>query len=171
MVRHLALSLILLASSLAHATSVRTLGVTELTRSATLVVLGVADQGQSYWHGGRILTRTPIAIEEVWLGQQVPGNVVEITSLGGIVGGIGQVVSGATVLRPGSRVVLFLRAAGERLVPVELGQGVFYAEANAHGVVRVARDKRADTGHAASIPPSMTLDELRDQVAEARRAQ
>ncbi len=154
----------------AHATSVRPLSIDDLARDATLVVVGHSDVGESHWQGGRIVTRTRVQVLETWVGGTTPGDVIEVTTLGGVVGEIGQMVSGAAPLYAGERLVLFLRAAGERLVPIELGQGVFYVARGADGVDRVARHKDADAASATARMLPSTLDELRQRTLEAKHA-
>ncbi len=113
------------ASTPALATTAARASLPELVAGADLVVLGTAGTPASEWDGGRIVTRVPVTVEEVWAGD-APATVVEVVTLGGVVGEIGQTVSGAPRLRRGERVVLCLRQREGRLRVVEMTQGAFF---------------------------------------------
>jgi len=168
MVRRLAALLSVLWPLGLGATSIRPLDVSALSRNADLIVVGIAESAASSWDGGRIRTRTAVRLTEVWAGAAEVGSTLEVTTLGGVVGDIGQRVSGAAELGVGRELVLFLRRASGRVVPVELGQGVFYVSRGADGVAKVARSADAD-GAGRIVLPS-TLAALRDATLESRRA-
>ncbi len=166
----LALGLVLAAAG-AAAMSTRVAGLSELATRADLVVLGTATTRESFWSGGRILTRVRVTAEEVWSGDARPGDSVEVLTLGGEVGGIGQSVAGSVAVSPGERVALMLAGDAKRgFFPLGLWQGVV----RVRGAGESARVERAvpDVRVVGELPASLpsTLAELRSAVLEAIRA-
>lgn len=90
----------------AHALPSRDLTLEELVTSAQLIAVVRIEQSAGEWQEGRILTRHEATVEQRWSGRA--DERVEISTLGGFVGDIGQRVSGQVDLRPGERLVVFL---------------------------------------------------------------
>jgi hypothetical protein len=127
-------AVLLFVSTPASATLMRAHSVESLTRAASLVVRGRVLGSAAAWNEAhnRIYTHTEIRLEAVWHSADAsPGDTVVVRTLGGVVDGIGQRVSGVPRFEPGSDVVLFLtdlpRGAGYRVVG--LSQGAFRVEA------------------------------------------
>lgn len=97
-------------SSVAQATTARRASLTELVHGSDLVLLGTTEEQESFWDGGRIYTRSTVRVEEVWAGTAPKGETVDVLTLGGVVGDLGQRVSGVAKLPVGGRVVLFLQS-------------------------------------------------------------
>lgn len=167
--------LLMLAAAPAHATSVMYRTLRELTHDSQVVVQGQVTELESFWQGTRIYTRSRVALEDVWLGATPPTPYVDVITLGGVVGTIGQRVDGVAALPLHQRVVLQLRArdAGE-YVPVALAQGVWLVDpaASTGGVTHVSRPS-ADRvvlrpGQVPDIMPN-TLADLKRAILEAAR--
>ncbi len=123
--RWLALPCLLGLATPALATTARLAPLDELSRRAELVVVGWAGDKTAVWEGTRIVTHTAVEVEEVWAGQ-AHDDTLDVVTLGGVVGGIGQAVAGAPSLQPGERFVLLLaRDRQGRYHPLDLWQGVF----------------------------------------------
>ncbi len=163
----------LLACSTAQATTLRALSSEELATAAERIVLGTLESRASYWDGTRIYTRHVIQVEETWHGP--PTDRLEVLTLGGVVGAIGQRVVGTARLRVGDRVVLFLAAGGgEELFTIGMAQGAFHVEeGDPEGSDTSAPELiRPATGlHLVGETPirPQTLGALRALVEEARR--
>lgn len=84
----------------------RNLTLEELITSSRLVAVVRVEQSAGEWQEGRILTRHEARVEALWVGEA--NDRIEITTLGGAVGDIGQRVSGQVTLRPGERLAVFL---------------------------------------------------------------
>ena len=112
------LALLLLASIPVYATIVRHVPLEEQAHSADAVVVAVAgNQSCSFGAGGGIIyTDTQFTVERWVKGQG--GARVTSRQLGGVVGDIGQSVSGSPVFETELRYVLFLEARGDGLYRV-----------------------------------------------------
>lgn len=114
----------LLAPLAASATTVRLLSHDQLIAHADSIVVGRVESRECFWRGTRIFTRHRVAIEQTWLGEERA--TLEVLTLGGVVGEIGQHVAGAAQLRTGERVVLYLAEGPEGGTwVVGMWQGVF----------------------------------------------
>ena len=100
-------------------------------RESQWIVLGTTGESTSYWQDGRILTRVSIAVEEVWVGE-LTDTTVDVVTLGGTIGEIGQRVDGALRFGTGQRVVLCLQRHAGVLRVVEMAQGAFILEEGAN---------------------------------------
>lgn len=131
----------LLAAGQAHATAVRGHSVEELTLLAPHIVHGKVGQVQSRWDDGyrSISTYVEIRVTERLKGKA--SGVILVKQPGGIVGEIGQKVSGAAAFVPDEEVVLFLEETGERDVfgVMTLAAGKVAFEKNRRGEVRAKR--------------------------------
>jgi hypothetical protein len=113
---------------LAHATTARPLDIRALTTAADAVVFGQVLESQSFWQGAQIMTLAQVRVGEIWRGT-VAQPTVDVLTLGGLVGDIGQRVDGAGSLPVGRQVVLHLRhtSTGEFL-PLGMAQGIWLVE-------------------------------------------
>ena len=158
--RPIVVFLVLAHAAAAQATVARRAPLSDLVQRADLVVVATVGATESFWRDQRILTRVELGIEDVWHGRA--DQRIEVVTLGGTVGDIGQIVHGAPRLSPGARVVLFLRArASGELRVLELSQGVFYVERS--GVRRDFHGLRL-VGDAPPVP--RMLVELEHRVRE-----
>ncbi|HET6923699.1 MAG TPA: hypothetical protein VFI16_11190 [Anaeromyxobacteraceae bacterium] len=107
----------------ARGSVVAEMDLAELCRSADIVIHGQVVSAESAWEGGAIATRSTVVAWRSLKGAS-RGQVVVRTS-GGVVGGIGQRVSGEAVLGPGQEVLLFLEGAGPDFRPVGMARGAF----------------------------------------------
>lgn len=134
MLRASLLALLVLIPAVLGATTMRRLSLEELAQRAELVVLATPGERGSFWVGGRIYTRTRVAVEEVWVGEAEAGRGVSVLTLGGVVGTIGQRVDGEARLPPGKRSVLFLvrdaKLEGYRVLGMEQGEWLVPAPAS-----------------------------------------
>ncbi|MFO0624447.1 MAG: hypothetical protein U0325_02430 [Polyangiales bacterium] len=117
--RHL-LPMVLLTASLrpapARATVMLHRSADELAAMADAVVVGTAQRddrgavaGSARWVSGRIVTDVAVTVHVPIAGPWAAGTSVTLRLPGGVVGDVGQTVSGAPVFRPGESYVLFLQ--------------------------------------------------------------
>lgn len=101
------------------------LSMDELVSAASYVVVATAAERRSQWEevGGsrRIVTYTRLTIDRVVAGQ--PDGEIWVRTLGGVVGDIGQYVSGDAQLTPGKQAMLFLFKARSAVVVAGMAQG------------------------------------------------
>lgn len=119
----LSLAALTLASSLALATVVLSLSFEELTARAPLVVHATVHASNTDWdqEHAKIWTWTELVVKDTLKGERV--STVLVKQPGGMVGEVGQHVSGAATFAPGEEVVLFLEPAPDERgawVPVSL---------------------------------------------------
>ncbi|HEY6558554.1 MAG TPA: hypothetical protein VI072_14830 [Polyangiaceae bacterium] len=134
----------LLVTPSARATLSRAVSLDELSRASTTAAIVLPLQQRSEWQAKRIVTFTRVRVERVVAGQSVTSEI-EIRTFGGVVGNIGQTVSGEADLVVGQRSLMFLR---------ELGAGSALVTARAQGVFRI------EVGSAARVLASQRLGEL-----------
>lgn len=108
----------------------------ELSASSSHVVVAVAGEKRSAWEdlpgGRRIVTYTRFRIERS-VGDS-PGEEIEVRTLGGVVGNIGQLVNGDAKIGKGERALIFLlKTAKNTFVVNGLAQGHFPIRPDAQG--------------------------------------
>jgi hypothetical protein len=131
---------------LATATTLRPMGLEQLTTSSTAIVIGQAQGSRSHWNTAhtRIVTDVEFAVDQVVKGE--PTARVVITQLGGEVDGVRMTVPGTPVFSTGEEALLFLWRGKSSAVQVTgLEQGRFQI---LHDPVTGARyvERRADGG-------------------------
>ena len=109
-----------------------------LVRDTTSVGVATPIEQHAVWEGPRIVTYTRVQMESAVAGELKTSADTWVVTLGGIVGGVGQVVDGEAVLRIGVPSLLFLRPdsgnAGVHIVtaraqgqfPITLGAGTHH---------------------------------------------
>ncbi len=109
--RLLSLSVALAVPGSALATVVLSMSMEEMTARVPLVVHGTVHRVDVQWDDGRakIWTHTEVVVRETLKGS--PRTTVLVKQPGGVVGAVGQQVSGAAQFTPGEEVVLFLEPA------------------------------------------------------------
>ncbi|MRG93282.1 hypothetical protein [Polyangium spumosum] len=119
----------------------------ELVGSSSYVVVAKASERQSMWedtpNGRRIVTYTRLDVEQSVVGE--PGTSVWVRTLGGVVGEVGQWVSGEAVIKPGERSLLFLRKTPTTVVVTAMAQGHYPVLATVEGVPKLAASPDAGT--------------------------
>ena len=170
--RLILLLLTLWSSGTALASRVQRARLDDLTRGAQLVILGTLLTREAYWEGGRILTRNVVRVDETWAGAKPATETVEAVTLGGIVGNIGQQVSGEAVVPADTPAVLFLSAQHGVYRVVGLSQGVFAVTAGAGGTQLITRrlDGLEWAGGSGPERVPTSLEDLRARVREMDRA-
>lgn len=111
----------------------------ELAREADAVVVATPlDARVSRWQGGRIVTDVTVRVDAVLTGRIVASRDLVVRIPGGVVGDVGQSLSGAPTLTAGAPAVLFLTAprSGARAV-LSLSAGVLPVSALPSGAVVV----------------------------------
>jgi len=97
----------------------------ELVAVSSYVVVATPSEQHSAWEdlpgGRRIVTYTKLTIDRSVVG--APGGEMWVRTLGGVVGNIGQAVSGEAQLFPGKKSLLFLAKTNEAVVVTALAQG------------------------------------------------
>jgi hypothetical protein len=133
----------------AHAAVSVLLSLNELVSASAHVVVATAGESRSVWEdlpgGRRIVTYTRFQVERS-IGGASPGEAVEVRTLGGVVGSIGQAVTGDAKIAKGERALLFLASLAKTekgFVVAGMAQGHFPLRADAKGTVRLAPSPNA----------------------------
>jgi len=165
--RLLFLLLLLVAPLQASASSARQADLKQLVTLSSDIVVGQVQHRQSFWQGQRIYTKHIVSVDDTWRGPSTQKSV-EVLTLGGVVGDLGQHVAGSPKLQLGDQIVLFLaRDSRQGLHPVGLSQGVFYigaATAKGHPAYRDLREFDFLGNQPETFPT--TLEDLRARVKE-----
>jgi hypothetical protein len=116
---------LLVFASPALATTMVALDVPTLTQKADVIVRGTVRSSGARWSGDnrRIFTQVEIDVVESLKGE--PLKTVSVVQPGGVVGDIGQKVSGVATYEEGEEVVLFLARRGPLFQTLGLAQGKF----------------------------------------------
>jgi hypothetical protein len=164
------------------ATVMRYLEIEELARLSTDVLHGQVVSTKTYWDEShtRILTAVRVQITEAFKGSAKPNEIVTITQAGGELDGLRQDYSGRPIFTVGEAVVIFtkpgrrgdhiviglkqgkLRVAGTEALRDFSGITLLEQRASAPGTARAA------TGQPTRVQTRLTLNELRQRVANAR---
>ncbi len=163
----------------AQATTMLREEVPELTRSSDAVVRGKVVRTESRWSSDRMRIYTEIELEVSESLKGAPAKRITLVQPGGVVGDIGQTVSGLASFSPGEDVVVFLRKKGPRFAVNGLGQGKYAVRPGKDGKTPLAVPQ--DLGDAelldpntqqkvSSGRPTLALSELRRQVKAAAQA-
>ena len=116
------------------------LSLDELVATSKYVVVGTAMERYSVWEdlagGRRIVTYTRMKVENAVVG--AAGGEVMVRTLGGVVGRIGQQVSGEASISLGSTSMLFLADADGALVVSGMAQGHYPIVSDSKGPSRLA---------------------------------
>lgn len=152
----------------------------ELLLASSYVVVGTAGERKSVWEdlpsGKRIVTYTKIKVDESLVG--APGKEVTVRTLGGVVGDVGQAVSGEAQIAAGSKSVLFLMKSGDTVVVAAMAQGHYPVKTDENGKTTLRASP--DTGTQIQTPgPTVTardqlvgksLDTAKASIAAAKKA-
>lgn len=132
----------------ALATTLLAQDLESLSRRADAVVQGRVKRLQSRWNGDRtrIFTEVELEVSEALKG--APGKTVTLIQPGGVVGEIGQRVSGLASFEPGEEVVVFLEKRSE---------ASYHVAGMAQGKLRV---ERSSDGRAAFAVPEPAMEAL-----------
>ena len=97
-----------LLDAFARAATQRALDLPALVEGADIIIVGRAVEAETAWNPEhtRIYTHTTFTVEESLKGEQQDTLVIE--TLGGIAEGLGMIVPGMPVFRPGERDVIFV---------------------------------------------------------------
>jgi hypothetical protein len=173
----------LLAGLSAGATTLLAMDVPGLARGADAVVHGSVTRLDSHWTGDhlRIVTDIELEVTEALKGS-VPKRLT-VVQPGGVVGDIGQTVSGLASFKLGEEVVVFLeRRAGDSFLVSGMAQGKFRVERSSDGKAAFAvpdsvgdallldpqTHQPVSSPKLAPRPP--TLEELKVQIKAAIKA-
>ena len=156
------------------------LSLEEMTAASTAVVVGTASESKSQWEdlagGRRIVTYTKIKVDKTIAGSA--GTEVWVRTLGGVVGKLGQAVSGEAQLTAGSKSVLFLSKRGDVTVVTGMAQGHYPIKVDDKGVSRLKASPdvgaqlrpNGPTVAARDVLVGQTLDAAVTAIAKARKA-
>ncbi|MEM6732633.1 MAG: hypothetical protein AAF658_13830 [Myxococcota bacterium] len=155
---------VFLTSAAALATPARNLTLAELVKGSNLIATGTVQQSAGEWQDGRILTRHEFVLDDVWNGKAK--GTVELTTLGGFVGDIGQRVSNQVDLREKERILTFLvwDPLSDSYRIVGASNGVYRIQTSNDGTLRLFGDADSSPGQ----PPALV--ELKTRVEELARA-
>jgi hypothetical protein len=133
-----AAALMVSAPAVVVADTARLLPIEELVAHADVVVTAEVVDTSSRWDGGHIVTDATLRVDRCVTGAcSAAGETMTVTSLGGVVDGIGQRVSGATTWDVGQDVLVFVADLDANPRVVAMSQGVFGVEATDSGPVAV----------------------------------
>ncbi len=138
---------LLVFASPALATTMVALDVPTLTLKAEVIVRGTVRSSSAHWSGDnrRIFTQIEIDVSESLKGE--PLKTLSVVQPGGVVGDVGQRVSGVASYEEGEEVVLFLSRRGPMFQTLGMAQGKF-------------RVLRSSDGKAAFVTPDSEGDAL-----------
>ncbi|MBM4781242.1 MAG: matrixin family metalloprotease [Archangiaceae bacterium] len=114
-----------LVATASQATTMLSLELEALIDTSDAVARVRVERTQAMWSqdGSRIVTEVTLAVLDGWKGGVK--QTVTVFLPGGVVGRVGQRVEGTPRLEPGSELIVFLEARGDRFVLTGLSQGVF----------------------------------------------
>jgi len=117
----------------------------QLVESADAIVVGRVVARRAAWNDEqtRIYTHYTVEVEHTVKGFAVPR--IELTELGGQVGGLAMEVDGAPVYEPGEEAVIFLHADRGRVMTLRWFQGKLPIVRDRRGVGRVTLPGSAAT--------------------------
>ncbi|MBL8935314.1 MAG: matrixin family metalloprotease [Archangium sp.] len=123
--RRLAMMATVLVATASQATTMISLELESLIDGSDAVARVRVERTQAMWSadGSRIVTEVTLAVLDGWKGGVK--QTVTVLLPGGVVGRVGQRVEGVPRLEPGSELIVFLEARGDRFVLTGLSQGVF----------------------------------------------
>jgi hypothetical protein len=122
---------VLVTRGAAFGTTVLKLSFEELVRKSGRIILGRCLSTESRWNQGNTLiyTYSRFAVSDNFKGQA--NGFVDVVTMGGVVDGITQTISGMPQFEVNEEVVLFLEPSKRNLwQPVGLSQGKFRIEKN-----------------------------------------
>lgn len=120
----------------------------ELLRDSSSVAVVSGLEQRSAWEDGRIYTYTRVRCDRALAGELKPGAEAWIRTMGGVVGDVGQSVSGEPSVGVGAPSVVFLHAGPA---------GTLEVTARAQGQFPVVRDPVTKVEHAARAPDVAAL--------------
>jgi len=168
--------LVLLSASPSWASTMLKTNLDQLSVKSDVVVRGKVTKKQSRWikGGGRIITDIEVQVTEALKG--APARTITIRQPGGVVGDIGQKVSGLASFEQGEDIVVFLRQLPGNSFDVNgMGQGKFRLKKSSDGKELAVPDVLEGTRlldpvtHQTVAPETqpIALDALRAKVREA----
>ena len=106
------------------------ISIEELARKADTIVLGTVTQQASAWDDQHTAIHTDVTVEVEQVLTGLPGEVVTLRVLGGVVGGVGMGTSNDATFRVGERVIVCLDTNAVPNTVVGMQQGKFTVEDN-----------------------------------------
>jgi hypothetical protein len=179
----LGLALGVWGTSSASASVAVALDLEALTQSAEDVVLAeCVREGSRYDEAGRIVTDVTLEVHDALKGSHLPGEQVELTLLGGVVGDVGMRVPGEAHLPVGREAIVFAHRANDGRVrtvgmaqgvlPVERASGRAMVHPGARGLHLVAGTTGTRTARATgALDEPAPLDEVLDRIRSIVAAQ
>jgi len=110
--------------------AMRNLSIEELARKADAIVLGTVTQQASAWDDQHTAIHTDVTVEVEQVLTGLPGEVVTLRVLGGVVGGVGMGTSNDATFLVGERVIVCLDTNAVPSTVVGMQQGKFTVEDN-----------------------------------------
>ena len=132
---------LLLTALPARSTVLLFLDISQLTQKSSAVIQGQVIKQRVFVGKDYIWTDSFVKVTENLKGKMVPGRVMVLRQLGGETPRVGMKVAGMARFKPGEKVLVFARSAGNQLfVPVGACLGKFSIYKTAKGTQRVRRD-------------------------------
>lgn len=163
-------------ASTAAATTMLAQDIEALSRGADAVVQGTVTKVESRWTADKLRIVTVVELEVSEALKGAPGRTATLIQPGGVVGDVGQKVSGLASFAPGEEVVVFLeRRGGGTFHVAGMAQGKFRVERSSDGQATFAIPEHVDAVlldpiTREPVEPSaraMRLEELKQRVRAA----
>lgn len=136
-----------LVSLPAHATTFVALSFEQLVDQSSLIAYGRVIDVRSQWTDDRRFIETTVSFAVIDSLKGGAGETIAFTVPGGQVGRYLNVIPGAPVFTPGDLAVVFLTSRAGRLpITTGLTQGVYRAQREADGQIRVAAPALGSSG-------------------------
>jgi hypothetical protein len=165
----------LFVSTLVFATTAVSLDLNQLTLSSNAIYRATVISVDSRWttDHSRIITDATLEVIEVFKGEKK--SVAVVMQPGGVVGEIGQAVSGTAQFKVGEEVIVFLEARGPNFTVSGLSMGKFSVQRSTDGTAAYVVPSTSglelvdEKSHQASAPKvqTLTLVEFKKQIANA----
>jgi hypothetical protein len=158
----------------ARASLARGVPLAELVGRSRHIILGTATSGSCQWEkvgrSNRIVTYSVVRVEAALNGEGPASSEVYVRSLGGSIGGIGQIVHGEAMLGLGEPAAVFLADLASGVFQVTaMSQGHYPLYRDDHGVKRLRSGLESlelvGTGAAAHALHGRTVAEAQNLVA------
>jgi hypothetical protein len=172
-----ALASVVVTPAVAHAAIARGLPLSRLVGSSVGVCVGAPTSALSRWItlGRRrvIVTETQLRVHDTIFTRGTPlGAAVVVRTLGGIVGDVGEIVSGEAALNLDEDCVLFLTAGADAFYVTGMAQGHFPLDPAPHGPRLRASPRlpmlRASSNAAVTTLAGLELPAARDLIQKAQ---
>jgi hypothetical protein len=156
-------ALSLVAPAPSHASVARRMHLQEMVATSSTIVLAHCESARSAWTPDRSQIVTVAVYQAMEVFKGAPAHRFSVVTLGGVVDGVGQHVSGMPAFQPGRQEILFLTSGDGARRVVGMAQGQFIVAPAKTGGGRIVRDLRGLSLFGADDPSlaPRSLDDFR----------